>query len=153
MLRIFIYIATFITFSSVTHADSAPNLALMDDGLTAGYATLEWQGVPGHYFVLEEKTSTGWQFRYQGPDHATTLSGLADGTYTFRLRASDGNGTASPEARVVGAPITLTVAHHPLSRAWSFFSAGAVMFAALITLLAIGTRQTPLTPSHKNVEH
>lgn len=118
-------------------AASAPlafgqTLTLADDGRSAGYATLAWAAADGNSFLLEEYEGDEWHTIYEGGDRATTLSGLADGSYRFRLSA-DG-GAPGPE-------FDLTVAHHPLSRAFGFFGAGAVMLAVLIVLLVAGARR------------
>ncbi|WCL53860.1 hypothetical protein [Gimibacter soli] len=107
-------------------------LTLADDGRSAGYATLAWPVVEGNSFLLEEYEGDEWRIIYEGGDRATTLSGLADGDYRFRLSAD--NGPPGPE-------FGLTVAHHPLSRAFGFFAAGAVMLAVLVVLLVVGTQR------------
>ncbi|TNE62618.1 MAG: hypothetical protein EP335_11545 [Alphaproteobacteria bacterium] len=110
----------------------ADDLMVADNGLSAGYATLAWPDAAGETFLLEREADSGWTAVYDGPDHATTLSGLHNGTYRFRLSADDG---------MPGDVLEITVAHHPLSRAWMFFGIGAVMFAGLLGLLAAGTRR------------
>ncbi len=102
------------------------DLVLSDDGLAAGYATLSWQEVEGNKFELKENTPTGWHTIYSGGDRASTLSGLRDGTYEFALWV---------DGQPYGAPLVLTVSHHPLGRAWMFFGVGALMFMALVALL------------------
>ncbi|WP_417460404.1 hypothetical protein [Kordiimonas sp.] len=79
--------------------------------------------------MLEQKTSDGWREVYKGADRASTLSGLADGTYLFRLKVEN---VPAPQL------LEITVEHHPLARAWTFFAIGAVMFVVLIGLLMKG---------------
>ncbi len=121
----------------------ADDLIIADSGLTAGYATLAWPAVEGESFVLEENISGTWTPVYEGPDRATTLSGRADGRYEFRLK-TDGT--------LVGEPLTVTVAHHPLSRAWGFFGVGAVMFVLLVGVLVRGSRKPVPQISPTNAE-
>lgn len=121
----------------------ADDLIISDNGLTAGYATLAWPNVEGESFVLEENVSGNWRPVYDGPDRATTLSGRADGDFTFRLKA---------DGHLVGDPISLTVAHHPLSRAWAFFAVGAGMFLALVGVLVRGSRKPIPQISPTNAE-
>lgn len=128
LVRIIIIMAILLAPNS---AAIAAGLTVTDDGTTAGYVTLSWRDVTGNTFELKEKTSQGWQTLYAGGDRATTLSGLPDGNYEFQLTA---DGTR------VGAPVTVTVQHHSLTRAWVFFGAGALMILALVTLLVRGTR-------------
>lgn len=113
-------------------AATADDLVIADDGRTAGYATLAWPGVPGKSFVLEENDAGVWRVIYQGPDRATTLSGRPDGRYEFRLKA---------DGQFVTTPLSLTIEHHPLSRAWMFFGIGAVMFVLLLAVLIRGSRK------------
>jgi hypothetical protein len=70
---------------------------------------------------------------YEGTDTATTLSGKADGDYYYRVRATLGDASRADEVRV-------EVRHHPLSRAFAFFSLGAAVFIATVILIAYGGR-------------
>ncbi|WP_020399722.1 hypothetical protein [Kordiimonas gwangyangensis] len=124
-------------------AAKADDLIISDNGLTAGYATLAWPNVEGKSFVLEENVSGNWRPVYDGPDRATTLSGRADGDFTFRLKA---------DGQLVGDPMSFTVAHHPLSRAWAFFAVGAAMFVALVGVLLRGSRKPIPQISPTNAE-
>ncbi|WP_417464871.1 hypothetical protein [Kordiimonas sp.] len=116
-------------FGAQLPAVLADDLVLVDNGLSAGYATVAWPDVDGSSFVLEQKTATGWRELYSGPDRASTLSGLADGTYLFRLKVE---GVPALEL------LEVKVEHHPLVRAWTFFAIGAVMFLVLVGLLLKG---------------
>jgi len=73
---------------------------------------------------------------YQGPDRATLISGQPDGTRIYRVREI---GAAGPSAW--SEPVSVTVAHHPLSRALTFFGIGAVVFLATLTLIVRGARR------------
>ncbi len=106
------------------------DLYVSDDGSAAGYVTLAWPDVSGKSFVLEEKKGQVWQEVYEGPDRATTLSGLPNGTYGFRLTADQGTHA-----------IEVSIQHHSLARAWLFFAVGAGMFLLLVGMLLVGTRK------------
>lgn len=117
---------------------SAPALAqdalqVGDNGSSAGYVTLVWPDAEGASFTLEEQSGEGWTTLYEGSARATTLSGLSNGTYVFRL-SSDGAGAPSV--------LTFEVAHHPLSRALMFFGLGAVLFLILLFILFTARPQT-----------
>ncbi|WP_417320649.1 hypothetical protein [Emcibacter sp.] len=122
----FFYLASLSTLTAGT-------LRVADDGLSAGYVTLSWPEAAGLSFQLDLKTKDGWRSLYAGGDRATTLSGLADGRYQFRL-ISDG----APAPADNG--LTITVHHHPLTQALAFFGGGAVIFAILLILLIRGSR-------------
>lgn len=68
---------------------------------------------------------------YRGEDHATIVTGRADGDYHYRLRA-DAAGSG------VVARVTVSVRHHPLARALSFFAAGLFVFLATVWLVVRG---------------
>ncbi len=70
---------------------------------------------------------------YHGPDGATFISGLENGTYYYRLRVD--NGTWSE-------PVALTVQHHSLRLALILCSLGAVVFALTVFVVVKGTLKT-----------
>lgn len=96
-----------------------------------GVFRLHWDG-PGAGVTLQESMQKGFtspRSIYAGEDRASLVSGKSDGIYHYRLLDADG---------VVVATTTATVAHHPLARAWMFFSIGLVVFIATILLVARG---------------
>ena len=116
-------------------ATPALGLELRNADARAGFASLGWSDVPDGEAVLEWNDGTGWQELYRGTDKASTVTGLDEGAYQFRLTAPDGT---------VSEPLTFTVEHHALSLALQFFGAGAILFVLLIALLV---RPTPDTGS------
>ena len=62
-----------------------------------------------------------------------TITGLADGNYYYRLADND---------RPLSAPLLVTVQHHSLIRAGSFFTLGLLLFSILVITILIGRRQT-----------
>lgn len=105
---------------------AATELSLSDDGRSAGYVSLSWQENGTRHYVLQQRGELDWRTLYEGPDRATTLTGLSDGLYQFRV--GDGNGAWSPQ-------LSVEIKHHPLSRAWLFFAMGLALFAALLMLV------------------
>lgn len=104
-------------------------LNISDNDYSAGYATLNWSSATGDIFELEENIEDEWVVIYRGQDRATSLSGLTDGTYSYRL-VSDGI--------QVGETINFTIQHYSLRNAWAFFLMGAFMLAILIFMLIRG---------------
>ena len=74
---------------------------------------------------------------YKGPDNATVITGLPDGQFQFRGRLINQN----TSAKAWSEPVTVTVTHHPLSRAALFFLLGAVVFVMTVGLILSGSRQ------------
>ena len=72
---------------------------------------------------------------YRGPDRATVISGKPNGTWYYRVRASD-DAQAGPWSRAV----SVTVDHHSLSRALMFLSLGVIVFVATATMIIRGSR-------------
>jgi hypothetical protein len=65
---------------------------------------------------------------YSGLDSGHVVSGKPDGVWFYRLEAADGGGVLSD-------PAVITVRHHSLARAFSFFALGAVVFLATLGLI------------------
>jgi len=100
---------------------------------SAGFFSLDWSGAER----VELEQSTGPDYRdarivYRGADTRTTISGLPDGEYRFRIRP-EGAPEWSDQAVVV-------VEHHSLGRALLFFGLGAGVFAVLMLAIAGGRR-------------
>ncbi len=105
------------------------------DVSTAGYFQLRWQGEGGQFELQQASTPQflNPQTLYRGGDHASVLSGLANGEYYYRLRADGGPWSET---------LKVEVKHHPLNRAWGFFALGAVMFITTLVVLIRGARRT-----------
>ncbi|MCB0421817.1 MAG: hypothetical protein KDD61_12530, partial [Bdellovibrionales bacterium] len=74
------------------------------------------------------------QLIYDGYDHATFLSGLADGSYFFRVRSK----ASSIEPQAWSKPTKLDVRHHTLRSAFLLFSIGLVSFVLVIIAILKG---------------
>lgn len=106
---------------------------------TAGYFRLSWSvqdagSIASIEFQLQEaanaQVSVG-QIVYQGPDLARVISGKPDGDYYYRIRMIKDGESPSEWSDV----IRVTVAHHSLTRAMSFFLAGALVFFSLLIFI------------------
>ena len=100
---------------------------------SAGFFRLKWSGA--ERYELEQATGPDHdnaRIIYRGGDSSTTVSGLSDGSYRFRIR-EQGAQDWHDETVVV-------VEHHPLSRAFLFFALGAVVFLVLILAIARGRK-------------
>ena len=110
----------------------------------SGYLKLswEWPGEAGSA-EFELQQSAGIDFSepvilYRGPDYATFLSGLRNGTYYYRLRAhskaEDGQVSEWTE------PMKVEVKHHSLQLAFTLFGVGAVVFLLTVGIVVRGAR-------------
>lgn len=104
---------------------------LMPDTLESneGYYQLSWESEEP--IQLVEASSADFsdaRVLYTGTDTGRVVSGKPDGTWYYRLESADG-------ARVLSGPATITVRHHSLTKAFSFFALGAIVFAATLGLI------------------
>lgn len=133
-----ITIALFASF--ITDANAAVSLESDSDIATAGYFQLRWEASEMPTRLIE---SPGPDFEtknlvYEGPDTARLISGKSNGRYFYRLErmvATDGI-----QADVVSNTVQVTVRHHSLARAFTFFAIGAAVFAATLALVLFGGR-------------
>lgn len=118
---------------------AAPHIETDTTVATAGYYVLRWSAASTDVEVAEfaNPGSGDPSIIYRGPDRATLISGQPDGKRIYRVREI---GAGEPSAW--SAPVTVTVAHHPLSRALTFFGIGAVVFLATLTLIVRGARRS-----------
>ncbi|MGW8246714.1 MAG: fibronectin type III domain-containing protein [Acidiferrobacterales bacterium] len=115
-------------------AIASPKLDSDSSLSSAGYYQLHWANQHAGSFVLEEAKKpdfTDARILYQGPDTATLVSGRKNGTYFYRVRGEDAGNDWSNSVQV-------KVVHHPLSRALLFFSLGALVFLATLTMVIRG---------------
>jgi hypothetical protein len=99
----------------------------------AGFFSLDWNGA--ERFELEQASGPGYEdarIIYRGSDTSTTLSGLPDGEYRFRIREEGAPNWADETV--------VEVEHHSLGRAFLFFALGAAVFLVLILAIAQGRR-------------
>ncbi len=110
------------------------------DVATAGYFQLSWNA--DEPIRLVESRSADFanpSTIYTGSDSGRTVSGRRDGELYYRLESA-GSG------ELLGGPLRVTVAHHPLSRALSFFGVGAFVFVATLALIVFGSLRSDQPP-------
>lgn len=74
--------------------------------------------------------------RYQGTDLATYLSGLAEGSYHYRVRTIIDSNTSDWSE-----PILVVVKHHSLQLAFLLFGIGAVVFLSTVFVVVRGVKE------------
>jgi len=127
-----------ILMATNTPAWAAENLSLSASTSISneGYFVLDWQSdTPVEDLTLEQANDQSFSNpleRSLAGASAATITGLDDGTYYFRL--TDTSSTLSNT-------VSVTVAHHSLGRAGSFFLLGLVLFSVLIVTILKGNRQ------------
>lgn len=97
-----------------------------------GYFQLRWEA--DEPVRLIEATSPDFRDArelYSGSDSARVISGKPDGIWYYRLES------AASDAEILSEPVTVTVRHHSLRRAFAFFVLGAVVFAATLALIFV----------------
>jgi hypothetical protein len=107
---------------------------------TAGFFRLHWSTDKSGPVELQQANNPSFArptLRYRGPDRASVISGMPNGKWYYRVRTVD-NQDAGPWSKTV----MVTVAHHPLSRAFMFFVLGVIVFISTVVLILHGTRQT-----------
>jgi hypothetical protein len=116
---------------------AAPHLETDTAVATAGYYKLHWSAASSDVELAEigDADAEDWKLIYRGPDRATVISGQSDRSRVYRVREIN-DGEVSPWSE----PVTVTVAHHALSRALAFFILGAVVFLATLALIVGGAR-------------
>lgn len=117
-----------------------PKISLESDTpvAAAGYFQLRWESgeVASRLVEATDPEFADARVIYSGPDTARLMSGKPDGDYYYRLEAA---GDVSP-ATVLSQTLKVTVEHHPLPRAVTFFAVGAAVFAATLGLIIVGGR-------------
>lgn len=127
---------------SFSVANTALTLQADSDVASAGYYQLQWEAGEAPTRLVE---SPGPEFEnrrvvYEGPDAARLISGKSDGQYYYRLERADPEGASDNEIDVVSNVLQVTVRHHSLSRAFTFFTIGAGVFLATLILVLVGGR-------------
>ncbi len=101
---------------------------------TAGFFRLSWESAePVRLVESRDSDFAERAVVYAGADTARVVSGKPDGDWHYRLEEV-------ATGRVAGQPVTVTVQHHTLRKAWTFFAIGAVVFLATVGLIISGGR-------------
>jgi hypothetical protein len=121
--------------ASAANEATAPRLSVDSPLATAGFFRLSWVS-DGTDFELQEAPDPEFsdpRTLYHGADTASVISGKPNGTWHYRVRAVThaGHGPWSDS-------VTVTVAHHALSRALTFLSLGFVVFLAIAATVVRG---------------
>ncbi len=111
----------------------------------SGQIELVWK-VPGNNtnldsleFELQEGETPNFEetlVRYKGPDRASYISGLENGTFFFRVRAIN---TETNQVSNWSEPAVAIVEHHSLSFALFLFCIGAIVFLLTVSVIIHGT--------------
>lgn len=111
-------------------------LASDSDVATAGFFQLTWDS-DGPIELQEsmDPEFTRASVIYTGADTARIISGKPDGDWYYRARPASG------DSGVWSRPVKVTVRHHSLARALTFFAVGATVFAATLVLIVNGSRR------------
>jgi hypothetical protein len=123
---------------SLLFATSLPamELDITPEVSNTGTFNIHWQGAEGARFDLMEQRADGdSRIVYRGSDTARVMTGKPNGRYTYRVR-SERDADPGPWSE----PVEVTVAHHPLIRAFAFFGVGLLVFLATVTLILRGER-------------
>lgn len=101
-----------------------------------GHIRLEWNGEEDATFELQRAPTEDFthpQTLYRGPDKASFISGLENGTYYFRIRELNADWSDT---------LTLIVAHQSLKLAFTLFGIGGVVFILTVVVVVHGAMQT-----------
>ena len=97
---------------------------------SSGYVKLDWSSPNTGDILYELESSSSPDFQtsqsiYEGPDLASFISGLANGTYYYRIRAID---TSDNTTSAWSDPVQLTVKHHSIHLAFTLAGIGTFVF-------------------------
>jgi hypothetical protein len=103
-----------------------------------GSFNLSWKLPEDSRIELQQyqQNENDYQTFYTGKDSATVITGLPDGDYNYRARLINTDGGLGDWTE----SISVTVKHHSLTRAFSFFLVGAVVFAGTLLLILFGSK-------------
>lgn len=120
-------------------AQATPSIEVDTAVATAGYYELRWSAATTDVEVAEfdGPDASPPKIIYRGPDRGTVISGKTNGTRLYRVREIGDDRDAGWSE-----PVTVTVAHHPLSRALGFFGVGAFVFLSTLALIVAGARKS-----------
>jgi hypothetical protein len=143
-------LAALLVLCAPLYAYGNPQLKSDTEVATAGYYRLQWgedqqndgeqNGGQTADFILQESQHPSFnqpKVLYEGPDTARVVSGRADGDYFYRVAIVNGEGQKSWSDVV-----RVQVKHHPLSRAFMFFTIGAIVFLSTLIAIIHGNRTT-----------
>jgi hypothetical protein len=124
----------------VSGAVEAPELSVNPMQSSDGKATISWSQPDGASIEIQKSRDKAFAVQtnlYRGQDNATVVTGLSNGEYHYRGRLVYPDGQSSSWSD----PVRLSVEHHSLTRALSFFALGALVFIATLLLIFVGARR------------
>ena len=125
---------SFFTAAHATDVHFIADTSVLES--SSGHIRLIWDAAQDTTFELQQATSQDFADAkriYKGPDKASFVSGLDDGTYYFRVRAPGGAWSDTQ---------TLRVQHQSLKLAFTLFGIGGVVFLLTVSVVITGTRRT-----------
>jgi len=107
----------------------------------SGHIKLIWRTDADVQYQYHLQTASQKDFKnsstiYRGPDQATFISGLKNGSYYYRVRAIDPNDQGKESAW--SSTIEVTVDHHSLTLAFALAGLGALVFIMTTVVLITG---------------
>jgi len=132
--------ASLLALQAPALAATTFSLTVSPQESTDGVARLTWEAPKNTSIHIQQSRTENFQQAitlYRGNDTGTTITGLKDGTYFFRVGTDTGTkGDIAWEEAT-----QLKVQHHPLTRAFGFFAVGVVVFLATLALIVTGSRR------------
>lgn len=130
----FVIVTSLLLVSSTWAASpfpAIPTLASNSRIATAGFYHLTWQGddLLASAYELQEFNSTAFS------QPTTIFSGKNNGQYFYRIIRTLSQGQS---ISAWSAPISVTVQHYSLARAFAFLAAGATVFLATLAFISFG---------------
>lgn len=135
-IQLAFFLCAFFFYGAASAAEPV-TLSLNTSISSDGVAQITWQLPASSKIILEQSSFEDFsnaKIIYSGFDDATVLTGLLDGDYYFRARLHD------DEESVWGPVVQLSVKHHSLMQAFTFFLIGLVVFVATLLLIVFGSK-------------
>ena len=124
-------------FSSAVHARAVQfSVDSLVINSPEGHIRLEWAADQESTFELQRSLTSDFNsptVLYRGPDRASFISGLENGTYYFRIREQNG---------VWSETLTVIVKHQSLLLAFMLFTIGAIVFLLTVWVVVRGAHET-----------
>ena len=140
LLRLLVVAVSLLAIHVPAQAATLFSLTVSPQASSDGVAHLTWEVPVNKSVRVQQSNKEIFQqpiTLYHGNDTGTTITGLKDGTYFFRV----GTDLKNNDDINWGEPVQLQVAHHSLTRAFTFFAIGVVVFLATTALIVTGSHK------------